>query len=326
MMAEPMVGIAKNRFCVLGRAGMDLYPDPPGTRIEDATSFVAALGGSSGNIAAGLARMGCEVSLLTRVSDDAVGRYTIAECNRYGIETGYVVLERSEARNTLALSETRTEDTQTVIYRNNAADFALTETDVAAVDWSSFGALVFTGTSLAMAPSRDATLAAIHAAKAAGVTVLFDVDYRAYSWASLDEASQICSKAAKLCDIVIGNDDEFGVLAGGYDKGRAYADALVDGRNAIAVYKMGAEGSVTIAPDESFQTGIFPVEAIKPTGAGDAFMAGFCSGLALHFGLRDCVLRGSAAAAIVVSRVGCAPAMPTQTELTDFIAPETTTS
>lgn len=36
-------------FLVIGRAGMDLYADPPGTRLEDALQFTAALGGSSAN-------------------------------------------------------------------------------------------------------------------------------------------------------------------------------------------------------------------------------------------------------------------------------------
>ncbi|MEM1040325.1 MAG: PfkB family carbohydrate kinase [Pseudomonadota bacterium] len=309
-----------NRFIVLGRAGLDLYPDPPGTKIEDAVTFTAALGGSSGNIAAGLARMGSVVSLLTRVSSDAVGRYTLAECARYGIETDYCVFEDSEARNTLALSETRTNEPQTVIYRNNAADFALTEDDVAKVDWSGTGGLIFTGTSLAMEPSRSATLAAIDAAKEAGVTVLFDVDYRAYSWASLEEAAAICGEAAYACDIIVGNDDEFGVLAGDYDTGEAFACTLARDYAKAVIYKMGANGAKTFVAGEILETGIYPVTPIKPTGAGDAFMAGLASGLAQSLSLRDAVLRGSAAAAIVVTRVGCAPAMPSQAEIADMMA------
>ncbi|MEO0547615.1 MAG: 5-dehydro-2-deoxygluconokinase [Pseudomonadota bacterium] len=309
-----------NRFIVLGRAGLDLYPDPPGTKIEDAVTFTAALGGSSGNIAAGLARMGSSVSLLTRVSRDAVGRYTLAECARYGIDTDYCVFEDSEARNTLALSETRTDDTQTVIYRNNAADFALTEDDVAKVDWTGIGGLIFTGTSLSMEPSRSATLAAIEAAREAGATVLFDVDYRAYSWASLEEAAAICGEAARACDIIVGNDDEFGVLAGDYDRGEAYASKLAQDQTKTAIYKMGAKGAKTFTVGETLKTGIFPVTPIKPTGAGDAFMAGLASGLAQSLPLSDAVLRGSAAAAIVVTRVGCAPAMPSQAEIADMMA------
>ena len=85
------------------------------------------------------------------------------------------------------------------------------------------------------------------------------------------------------------------------------------------VYKMGEEGSFTITPEDEFQTGIYPVEALKPTGAGDSFMGGFIASLANGYSLKDAVLRGSACASIVVSRVGCAPAMPTPAELADFL-------
>ena len=57
-----------------------------------------------------------------------------------------------------------------------------------------------------------------------------------------------------------------------------------------------------------------------PTGAGDSFMAGFLSTLATGGDVKTAVLTGSAAAAIVVSRVACAPAMPTPDELASFMA------
>jgi 5-dehydro-2-deoxygluconokinase len=61
------------------------------------------------------------------------------------------------------------------------------------------------------------------------------------------------------------------------------------------------------------------VTALKPTGAGDAFMGGFLSGLASGEVLNDAIKRGAATAAIVVTRVGCAPAMPDTKTVQDFI-------
>ena len=83
---------------------------------------------------------------------------------------------------------------------------------------------------------------------------------------------------------------------------------------------MGKLGSITFSGDQSFETGTYTVQALKPTGAGDAFMGGFLTGLAGGLSLEAAVQRGSAAAAIVVTRVGCAPAMPTASELANFIA------
>ena len=310
-------------FVIIGRAGMDLYADPPGTPIETATTFTAALGGSSANIAAGLCRQGMRAALVTCVSDDAVGRFCLSQLDAYGIDRQFVRAVGGEARNSLAVVETRGQDTQSVIYRNGAADFEMTEEDVRAIPYAAFRALVTTGTVLAAEPSRGAALTAFELAKAAGVPIVFDVDYRPYTWASADEAERVYSHAATFCDIIVGNDEEFGFMAGGYDRGLSKARALAAGTARIVVYKMGEKGAVTITREGEVRTGIYQTLALKPTGAGDAFMAGFLGGLADEGPVSTAVERGSAAAAIVVSRVGCAPAMPTADELARFLTANT---
>jgi 5-dehydro-2-deoxygluconokinase len=187
---------------------------------------------------------------------------------------------------------------------------------VAGIDWGAYGALVVTGTALAARESRAAVMAALAAARAAGVVTVIDVDYRPYSWPSAAMATEVNLAAARACDIVVGNDVEWAVLAGGGD-GLALARTFGAG---IAVYKMGEKGAVTVTRAGEVATGIFPVRALKPTGAGDAFMAGFLAALAAGHPVARAVARGSAAAAIVVTRVGCAPAMPTPAELDEFLA------
>jgi 5-dehydro-2-deoxygluconokinase len=303
---------SKHKFLVLGRAGLDLYADPPGTRVEDALMFKAALGGSAGNIAAGIARLGRQVDLVTTVSNDAVGRYTLNELAKYGVGTRYVTAVGGEARNSLAVVETRVENCQSVIYRNGAADFQLTSDHIRNIPYTDYHSLIITGTALAAEPSRTATFKAIELATKAGVQIILDLDYRPYSWVSAEDARETCLRAAKLSTIVIGNEDEFAVMGGGLDLAKSLKAEIV-------IYKMGEKGSVTFSKGKSFETGIFKVKALKPTGAGDSFMAAFITSLAQGMDLKSSVHRGSAAAAIVVTRVGCAPAMPTQDELSNFM-------
>ncbi|GAB4387596.1 5-dehydro-2-deoxygluconokinase [Albidovulum sp.] len=312
--------IAGNRFLVIGRAGMDLYADPPGTRLEEAAAFTACLGGSAGNIAAGLARQGGAVAMLTRVSDDAVGRFCRNRLAAHGIETTHVATEGGEARTSLAIVETRLHDCQNVLYRNGAADFGLGAEDVAGVDFARFDAVIVTGTVFAAEPSRSAGFAALAAARAAGAALVIDLDYRPYSWPSAGEAARVMAAAAAACDIIVGNDVEFDVLAGRPGGGLAEARRLAASGAAIVVHKMGERGAITLADGAEIRTGIYPVEALKPTGAGDAFMAGLIAALAGGAAVETAVLRGSACAAIVVSRVGCAPAMPGRAELDSFLA------
>lgn len=308
----------KERPClVIGRAGMDLYADPPGTTIEAATRFTAALGGSSANIAVALTRAGARAALLTRVSDDAVGRFCLAQLDAYGVDRTHVRVTGGEARNSLAVVETRLEDCQSVIYRNGAADFDMTTEDVEAVDYSRYGALVTTGTVLAAEPSRSATFHAFELARAAGLPLIFDIDYRPYSWASATEAAKVYAHAARLCDIIVGNDVEFGFMAGDAERGLDMARSLTA---QIVVYKMGEKGAITLTAGQETRSGIFPTAALKPTGAGDAFLGNMIASLAQGASVAKAVLHGSAAAAIVVSRVACAPAMPTRDELERFLA------
>ncbi|MEO0991341.1 MAG: 5-dehydro-2-deoxygluconokinase [Pseudomonadota bacterium] len=311
--------LSGNRFLVIGRAGMDFYAEPPGTPLEDAGMFRAALGGSSANIAAALVRQGASASLVTCVSDDAVGLFARNELDRYGIDRRHVRVVGGEARNSLAVVDTNGDKTKAVIYRNHAADFQMDRRDVEAVDYTAFDALVTTGTVLAAEPSRDAAFRAFELARAAGQTVVFDLDYRPYSWPSDQEAREVYAKASEASDIVIGNDVEFGVLAGAAEDGLDAARALTASGKTV-VYKMGHEGAVTLHGDGETRTGIYKTDALKPTGAGDAFMGGFLAALAGGHDLRTAVQRGSASAAIVVARVGCAPACPTTEELDAFLA------
>lgn len=299
---------------------MDLYADPPGTRIEEAERFVAALGGSAANIAVALARQGREVGLLTRLSDDAVGRFCLNELDRYGVDRRHVRLAGGQARTSLAVVETRVERHQSVIYRNGAADLAVEVADMEEVDWSRWSALVMTGTGFAAEPSRAASFAAFDLARRAGLPLILDLDYRPYSWRSEAEAAEVCGRAAALCDLVVGNDVEFDVLSRGQGRGLDRARALVEEGVAVVVYKMGERGAVTFAAGAEIRTGIFPTLALKPTGAGDAFLGGLLAGLANGCSVGESVLRGSAAAALVVGRVGCAPAMPTPAEIDALMA------
>ncbi|WP_037317121.1 5-dehydro-2-deoxygluconokinase [Ruegeria halocynthiae] len=314
-----MDGIKGNRFAVLGRAGMDLYADPVGVKSEDADTFHADLGGSSANICAGLVKLGSQAALVTSVSDDAIGRFCVNRLRHYGVDTSHIRVVGGEYRMSLAVYESRAEDFQNVIYRNGAVDFQVTEEDMDRVDYDAFTALISAGTVFAAEPSRSATFRAFDNARKAELPVIFDIDYRPYSWPSAQVAADVLSRAGDACDLIVGNDEEFGFMAGGIEKGFAKARELAEKPGRIVIYKMGEKGAITLTDGQEIHTGIYPVTAVKPNGAGDSFMAGLLASVAAGHSLKDAVMRGSACASIVVSQPGCAPAMPTTSELDAFL-------
>ena len=310
--------IKENKFLIIGRAGVDIYPDPPGTKTENATHFVTHLGGSSANITVALNKLGANCQLLTSVSDDALGRLSINQLKSYNVDTSLITFKKDESRISFAIVESRVEDHQSIIYRNKASDLLMNKEDIDAVNFKNFSCLIFTGTCLASDPSRSAIFYAIKKAKENNIPIVLDIDYRPYTWSSDKEASEIYIKASKNCDILIGNDDEFGILANDYDKGFHYAKELAK-EVSIIIYKKGEKGSITLYDNKQIKKGIFPVKALKPTGAGDAFMGSFIGGLLNNKNIEESVEYGSASAAIVVTKVGCAPAMPTQNEIEEFM-------
>jgi 5-dehydro-2-deoxygluconokinase len=318
-MSRLINGIRQNSFVVLGRVGMDLSPDPAGTKTENAASMIVGMGGSSANIAAGLSKFGGKTALVTSVSADAVGDFCVNQLRDYGVGTDYVRRVTGEFRTSLAIYESRLEDHKTVLYRNAAADFQVTTADIDRVDLTLFGALITAGTVFAADPSRNATFHAFERARALDLPIVFDIDYRPYSWPSAEVAAEVLSRAGGLAQMIVGNDEEFGFMAGDMAKGLQKAQDLASSTASVVIYKMGEKGAITFAGGEEIRTGIYPVTALKPTGAGDSFMAGLLSGIAAGLSLRAAVLRGSACAAIVVAKPGCAPAMPNEAQLDAFL-------
>ena len=310
--------IQKNNFLLIGRAGVDIYPDPPGTKTENANKYVTHLGGSSANMGVQLTKYGGSCSLLTRVSNDALGNFAINQLDSYGVKSDLVKLEDNESRISFAIVESTVVDHQSIIYRHKAADLFLNKNDIDNSNLQNYECILITGTSLAAEPSRSAVLYALKLAKEKKIPVIMDIDYRPYTWESEDKAKEIYNLAGDYCSGIIGNDDEFAILSGNYDDGLSYAKKISKNCD-LVIYKMGEKGSITFANNEEIQRGIFPVKPLKPTGAGDAFMGSLIGAILKNYDLQKAIEIGSAAAAIVVTKVGCAPAMPDLDEVLDFM-------
>ena len=127
-----------------------------------------------------------------------------------------------------------------------------------------------------------------------------------------------------MCDLIVGTEEEFRILGGEADT----EDALRAVRRetaAMLVCKRGPQGCVAFPAEigRGFEDGIaragFDIEVFNVLGAGDAFMAGFLRGWLRDEPTQTCCDYANACGALVVSRHGCAPAMPTWAELSYFL-------
>ncbi len=296
---------------VLGRAGLDLYPEPNGQKIKDAMSYSSDLGGSAGNIAVAIAKAGAKVGLISAVSSDAVGDFVIQSLQSHGVDTSLVTKTTANERTSLALAEVCEDSSQVVIYRNDAADLKIQCTDriKQAIERSSN--LVVTGTSLIDPDSREHTLQTMRYANDAGCKVWLDLDYRAWNWPDLNTTREVYREAAKLTRVLIGNEEEFSVLTDDI----ATQVAQCRQNDQILVLKRGSKGSSLFAGYTRLDTGIYQLPPLKPYGAGDAFLGNLLVCYMNYSDWQKAIEAASAAAALVVAQRGCASAMPTPKQI-----------
>jgi 5-dehydro-2-deoxygluconokinase len=305
--------------CVLGRIGYDLYALDHHRPLPEVERFERKLGGSSANMAVGLARLGLRVGMIGALGDDALADYLVGFLRAEGVETRFV--RRVAGYNTsLCLTEVSPPDRfPQVFYRREAADTRV-RVGPDELDYVRRARLFVTnGTSLAADPSRSATLAALAAAREAGARTVLDVDYRASSWPSAEAAGAEARRALPFTDVVIGNEDELELLTGGRDPA-AQVRGVLEAGSRLLVRKLGARGVEAHTLEASFFEPPLRVEVVSTIGAGDGFASGFLFALHRGHALAECLRLGNAAAAVVVSRVGCSDAMPYERELHELLA------
>ena len=312
----------------LGRAGVDFYAQQDGVALEDVVTFRKSVGGSPANVATQLARLGGRAAILSVVSDDGFGRYVRRFLADNGVDVSALKTDTTGALNSTSFTEMRPEQCKVIIYRRDAADLQLQPADIDRDFIASARALLVAGTALSASPSREAAWHAMDLARQAGTTVVLDLDHRPYGWRSAAESAVTLRLACTRADIVIGNREEFDVLEqlehlmpGAERDDHASARRVLSGVTQVAVVKDGQRGCRVFHRDGSqLGMGIYPVQARKPFGSGDAFAGALLWALFEGLDWTQATRCGAAAAALNVSRDACAEAMATKIELTQFMA------
>ncbi|GAB6137245.1 5-dehydro-2-deoxygluconokinase [Halanaerobaculum tunisiense] len=309
----------------LGRAGVDLNANEIHRPLEETETFTKYVGGSPANISIGMARLGKKVGFLGRVANDQFGRYITNYFENEGIDISNVPVDKSGAKTGLAFTEIKSPTESSILmYRNKAVDLQLCTDDIDEEYIKQAKILLISGTALSKNPSRKAALLAIEYARKNNVKVIFDIDYRPYSWVDETETGIYYTIAAEKSDIIIGSREEFDYmekLTGTEDRtDEEVANRWFEHNSKLVVIKHGADGSTAYTKDgQSFDIKIFPVELLKSFGGGDAYASAFIYGLLEDWDVIDALEFGSASASMLVSAHSCSEAMPTVEEIKKFI-------
>ncbi|BDT73400.1 5-dehydro-2-deoxygluconokinase [Comamonadaceae bacterium OS-4] len=322
----------------LGRLAVDLYAQQFGSRLEDARSMAMYLGGSSANLAFGVARLGLRSGMLSRVGNEQMGRFLIETLENEGCDVSQIQIDPERLTGQVLLGLKDRETFPLLFMRENCADMAIDAAQIQESYLAQCRALAITGTHLSTPGTRAAALTALGYARKHGAVRVLDIDYRPVLWgltsrgagenryvADANVTRQLQEVLPEF-DLLVGTEEEFFIAGGVANDIVASLHAVRALTSATLVVKRGAlgccviEGAVPGDIDDAPTYQGERVEVLNVLGAGDAFLSGLMTGLLQGKDWTGATQMANACGAIVVSRHACSAAMPTPEELAHWFS------
>jgi 2-dehydro-3-deoxygluconokinase len=292
-------------------------PAGPG-RLRHAPGVELKIGGAESNVAIALSRLGLSAGWIGYLSADEPGQLVLDRIRGEGVDASRV-RRLEEASTGLYLREKVGTEVRVYYYRQGSAasKMAPEAFDPDYLRGAEF--LHLTGITPALsADCRAFVLWAAEQARASGVRVSFDVNYRSKLWSTTD-AKEFAEEVLPLVDLLFVGDQEAQALWGRDDK--EFARELAEGAGPQeVVLKRGAEGSLVLVEDEIMEQPAFPVAEVDPIGAGDAFAAGYLAGHLWDLTPKERLRTANAMGAYSVMTLGDYEGLPNREELQAFLS------
>lgn len=253
---------------------------PAGERLEAMTALDVHLGGAEGNVCAALASLGHRCSWVSRLPESSLGRYVLRTLRAANVDTSAVVVAPDTRLGTYYVEFGALPRATEVIYdRENAAITGLT---VDALDWDVLldtHVLHLTGITPALGGyCTELVLEVVTRAKAQGVTVSFDVNYRSKLWTPEAASAGLKALLPHIDLLICGEGDAqtvFGLSGDVHDVLTGLHD-LTPARHIVLTQSQ--RGAATLLNGELVQIAGRETVVLDRLGAGDAFAAGVLDG------------------------------------------------
>ncbi len=296
------------RFDVTALGEMMLrFSVPAGERLEMAASMDVAPGGAEGNVVVALSRLGRRCGYVSAFPDHAAGRLIANALRGAGVDTSALLWRTSGRVGTYFIEFSAPPRPINVIYdRADSCASHLTATDP---DWDYLldtRLLHITGITPAVSPScREMTVEAVRRARAAGVALSFDINYRSKLWTATEAAAALCP-LIEGADILFCKRSDAALLFGcGGDAPEALRALAAQTGARQVIMTQGDQGVIGWSAAEGVvhHAPALPVVILDRIGAGDALAAGVLDGW-LDGDLPQGLRRGTALAALCLSQRG----------------------
>ena len=300
------------------REAMAMFVTSETGDLAEAGQFIKRAAGAELNVATGLARLGLQVSWVSRVGDDSFGRFILNTLRKENISTAAVTLDGRYATGFQLKSKAENGTDPIVEYfRKGSAASHLSTDDFHAALFNEARHLHLSGVAAALSASSYALLEhAAQSMKAQGKTISFDPNLRPVLWKSEAEMVEKLNRLAFQADWVLPGLKE-GMILTGENTPQGIADFYLQRGVKAVVIKTGADGAwFKTASGEQGAVAPVKVENVVDTvGAGDGFAVGVISALLEGKTLPEAVRRGNAIGALAIQVPGDSEGLPTRAEL-----------
>lgn len=278
---------------------------PTGRRLDDTRSLELEIGGAESNVCVALARLDRRVGWVGRLPDQALGNAVLRALRADGVDVSAARRVPGARLGTYFIEyATQPRSIQVIYDRADSAAAHMTPDDI---DWQYLldtRVLHLTGITAALSDGCYQVVAqAIRRARAAGVTVSFDVNYRAKLWDAATAGDRLRALIADV-DMLLCKGADATLLFGCTGEPRALMAGLQSLTRAPTICcTFGERGAALLQGDQFVEQPALPVQIVDRIGSGDAFAAGVLDGVLDGDPLAG-VQRGVALAAIALSQYG----------------------
>ncbi|XP_008788319.2 fructokinase-2-like [Phoenix dactylifera] len=310
-----------------GEMLIDFVPDVAGMSLADSGGFVKAPGGAPANVAVAITKLGGSSAFVGKFGDDEFGHMLVDILKKSGVDTDGCLFD-PHARTALAFVTLKSNgEREFMFYRNPSADMLLTEKELKLSLIRSAKIFHYGSISLIAEPCRSAHLAAMRAAKEAGILLSYDPNVRLPLWPSQEAARDGIMSIWKEADFIKVSDDEVAFLTQGDPESEDVVMKLwYDGLKMLIVTD-GEKGCRYFTKNFKGQIPGFLVNTVDTTGAGDAFVGSLLVSIAKDDSLfhneeklKEVLKFSNACGAICTTQKGAIPALPNTSMAQELIA------
>ena len=259
------------KILCIGEALIDMICTDKGKTLSEGDNFLKKTGGAPSNVAAAIAALGGEVALAAKVGADPFGNQLVAEMERFGVSTQYM-LQDPDFFTTFAFVSLM-EDGERDFYFNRGADGQLNEADIESIDLQDISIIHFgSATAFLPGPLQKAYLDLLNKALDLGIFISFDPNYRQLLFkdntqAFIDQSWNFLTR----CHFFKLSDEE-AMLVTGFNTLQEAADSLLEKTSATFAITLGKDGTMLGFNKALSVIPSIPVTPVDTTGAGDAFV------------------------------------------------------